>query len=64
MESGRRKPIVLLTPEQEKRFLEECDDWHFPIFLTLILSGLLPDFARRIHYFTRKNQCEFSALSR
>ena len=36
------KPIVLLTPEQEKRFLEECDDWHFPIFLTLIWGGPLP----------------------
>ncbi len=36
------KPIVLLTPEQERRFLEECDDWQCPIFLTLMLTGLRP----------------------
>lgn len=36
------KPIVLLTAEQEKQFLEECDDWQFPIFLTLMLTGLRP----------------------
>lgn len=36
------KPIVLLTAEQERQFLEECDDWQFPIFLTLMLTGLRP----------------------
>jgi integrase len=36
------RPIVLLTPEQERTFLEACDDWQFPPFLTLILTGLRP----------------------
>ncbi len=34
------KPIRLFTPDEERRFLEECDDWQFPIFLTLIMTGL------------------------
>lgn len=34
------KPIVLLTPEQEVNFLEACDDWQFPLFLTFMLTGL------------------------
>ncbi len=25
------RPIVLLTAEQEKQFLDECDDWQFPV---------------------------------
>jgi integrase len=36
------KQIVLLTPEQEKVFLETCDDWQFPVFATLMLTGLRP----------------------
>ena len=36
------KPIVILTPEQEQAFLEACDDWQFPMFLTLMLTGLRP----------------------
>jgi len=36
------KPIVLLTAEEEKQFLEACDDWQFPIFLTFMLMGLRP----------------------
>jgi site-specific recombinase XerD len=36
------KPITLLTAEQERAFLEACDDWHFPIFLTLTLTGMRP----------------------
>src|SRR4051812_22298336 len=36
------KPIVLFTPDEERRFLESCDDWQFPIFLTLMLTGLRP----------------------
>jgi len=34
------KPIRLFTPDEERRFLEECDDWQFPVFLTLIMTGL------------------------
>src|SRR5262249_40254439 len=30
------------TPEQERLFLQACDDWQFPIFLTLMLTGLRP----------------------
>src|SRR4029077_15149952 len=26
------RPITLFTPEQERAFLEACDDWHFPMF--------------------------------
>ena len=36
------RPIELFTAEQEKAFLEECDDWQFPLFLTLMLTGLRP----------------------
>ncbi len=36
------RPIVLLTPPQERAFLECCDDWQFPVFLTLMLTGLRP----------------------
>jgi integrase len=34
------KPIRLLMPGEEKRFLEACDDWQFPVFLTLMMTGL------------------------
>ena len=36
------RPVELLTPDQERTFLEACDDWQFPVFLTLILTGLRP----------------------
>jgi integrase len=36
------RPITLLTAEQERAFLQACDDWQFPLFLTLILTGLRP----------------------
>jgi integrase len=36
------RPIVILNPEQERRFLDVCDDWQFPVFLTLMLTGLRP----------------------
>ncbi len=36
------RPIELFTPDQEKAFLEACDDWQFPVFLTLMLTGLRP----------------------
>jgi integrase len=36
------KPIVLFTPGQERQFLEACNDRQFPIFLTLLLTGLRP----------------------
>jgi integrase len=36
------RPVELLTPEQERAFLSACDDWQFPVFLTLLLTGLRP----------------------
>ena len=36
------RPIVIFTEEQERKFLEACDDWQFPLFLTLLLTGLRP----------------------
>jgi site-specific recombinase XerD len=34
------RPVVLFTPDLERTFLESCDDWQFPLFLTLVLTGL------------------------
>ena len=36
------RPITLFTAEQERAFLEACDDWQFPLFLTLMLTGVRP----------------------
>jgi integrase len=36
------KPIDIFSPEQERRFFETCDDWQFPLFLLLALTGLRP----------------------
>ena len=36
------RSIVILNPEQERRFLDVCDDWQFPVFRTLMLTGLRP----------------------
>jgi integrase len=38
----RARPVHLLTADQEATFLEACDDWQFPLFLTLLLTGLRP----------------------
>jgi integrase len=38
----RTRPIELFTAEQERVFLEACDDWQFHLFLTLMLTGLRP----------------------
>jgi integrase len=34
------KPVQVFTPAQERAFLEACDDWQFPLFLTCMLTGL------------------------
>ncbi|HKB35830.1 MAG TPA: tyrosine-type recombinase/integrase [Gemmataceae bacterium] len=39
---GEARPITLFSEEQERAFLEACDDWQFPLFLTLMLTGLRP----------------------
>jgi integrase len=36
------RPVVVFTAEQECQFLNACDDWQFPLFLTLLLTGLRP----------------------
>ncbi len=36
------KAVSIFSPDQETAFLEACDDWQFPIFLTLMLTGLRP----------------------
>jgi integrase len=36
------RPITLLDAAQERAFLEACDGWQFPVFLTLLLTGLRP----------------------
>jgi integrase len=36
------RPITLLTPRQERAFIEACDDWQLPLFLPLVLTGLRP----------------------
>jgi len=36
------KPVELFSHEQEKAFWNACDQWQFPIFLTMALTGLRP----------------------
>lgn len=36
------RPLILFTADQERAFLEDCDLWQFPVFLTLLLTGLRP----------------------
>jgi integrase len=36
------KPVVVFDHQQEKEFLEACDAWQFPIFLTMLLTGMRP----------------------
>jgi integrase len=36
------KPIILLTEDQQVAFLKACDSWQFPVYLTLMLTGLRP----------------------
>jgi integrase len=36
------RPVRLLTADQERAFVAACDEWQFPVFLTLMLTGLRP----------------------
>ncbi len=36
------RSIVLMTADEEARFLGACDDWQFPVFATLMLTGMRP----------------------
>jgi integrase len=35
-------PVIALDNEQQLAFLQACDDWQFPIFLTALFTGLRP----------------------
>ena len=37
-----RRPIVVFSSDEERQFFQQCDDWQFPIFATLIMTGLRP----------------------
>jgi integrase len=34
------RPVIVFQEEQECSFLQACDDWPFPVFLTLLLTGM------------------------
>lgn len=36
------RPVVALTEQQQVKLLEACDDWQFPIFLTMLFTGMRP----------------------
>ncbi len=36
------RPVTIFSSDDERRFLEACDDWQFPLFLTLMLTGMRP----------------------
>jgi integrase len=40
IETARR--VELLTDDQLRAFLASCDRWQYPVFLTLLLTGLRP----------------------
>ncbi len=42
------KPFQDITPDQERAFLSQCDDWQFPVFLTMFLTGVRPGELRHL----------------
>ncbi|MCG6157702.1 hypothetical protein [Rubinisphaera margarita] len=36
------KPIEVFDHDSERRLLEACDEWQFPVFLTLLMTGMRP----------------------
>ncbi|MDB4679997.1 MAG: hypothetical protein P8M30_03950 [Planctomycetaceae bacterium] len=36
------KKVTLFTADQEREFLQVCDGWQLPIFMTLMMAGLRP----------------------
>ncbi|MGO8745413.1 MAG: tyrosine-type recombinase/integrase [Thermoguttaceae bacterium] len=42
------RPVVVFTADQERKFLEACDPWQFPLFLTLLLTGMRPGEATHL----------------
>lgn len=37
-----RRPIQIFSADDERRFFEACDNWQFPIFATLAMTGMRP----------------------
>ena len=37
-----RRPILIFSADDERRFFEACDDWQFPFFATLAMTGMRP----------------------
>lgn len=54
------RPIDLFTAEQETQFFEACDDWQFPLFLTLAFTGLRP--GELTHLFVEDIDLELGEL--
>ena len=36
------RPVIALSQQQQVELLEACDDWQFPVFLTLLFTGMRP----------------------
>jgi integrase len=36
------RSVIIFTEQQEQTFFKICDDWQFPLFLTLLLTGMRP----------------------
>ena len=37
-----------ISPDQERAFLLQCDDWQFPVFVTMFLTGVRPGELRHL----------------
>lgn len=37
-----RRPILIFSADEERPFFEQCDDWQFPLFATLAMTGMRP----------------------
>ena len=36
------RSIVIFSADEERQFFQQCDDWQFPIFATLLMTGMRP----------------------
>lgn len=36
------QPITIFDEEQEEKFLNACDNWQFPLYLTMFMTGMRP----------------------
>ncbi len=37
-----RRPISVFSADEERNFFEQCDDWQFPLFAMLAMTGMRP----------------------